>query len=258
MDDRHLVPPDLVPTKPRAEFVPSAARRMTVSVTVAIVQRQFTAIIDWLSNIKRVSWETPETPMPKLGMEPIRRRQLIEATIAAIHENGFPDATLQRISALAGVSTGIVHHYFHSKADLLEATMRQLATDVRAGTVDRLRHAKTPRDRVAAVIDGNLANNMLSPQGVTAWLAFCSQVHCNPSFRRVQQILIDRMHTNLAHALADLLPRDQADAIAEGLSILIDGLWLRAALSGGRFTPETARRIAHDCFAARLAQAQLN
>jgi transcriptional repressor BetI len=199
-----------------------------------------------------------ETPLPKLGMEPIRRRQLIEATIAAIHENGFADATLQRISALAGVSTGIVHHYFQSKADLLEATMRQLATDVRAGTVDRLRHAKTPRDRVAAVIDGNLATGVLSPQGVTAWLAFCSQVHCNPNFRRVQRILIDRMHTNLAHALAGLMPRKEADAIAEGLSIMIDGLWLRAALSDGRFTPDAARRIAHDWFNARLARAQLH
>jgi hypothetical protein len=74
----------------------------------------------------------------------------------------------------------------------------------------------------------------------------------------VQRILIDRMQTNLAHALTELMPRKEADAIAEGLSILIDGLWLRAALSDGHFTPDAARRIAHDWFAARLAQAQLH
>jgi transcriptional repressor BetI len=196
--------------------------------------------------------------MPKLGMEPIRRRQLIDATVAAIHENGFPDATVSRISALAGVSTGIVHHYFHSKADLLEATMRQLATGIRSVAVERLRQATTPRERIAAVIDGNLTTDALTPQGVTAWLAFCSQVHCNPRFRRVQQALIRRMHTNLAHALARLVPRDEADAVAEGLSILIDGLWLRAALSGGSFTSDHARRIAHDWLDARLATASKN
>ena len=54
--------------------------------------------------------------MPKVGMEPIRRRQLIEATITSIHEYGFADATVSRISAAAGVSTGIVHHYFDGKA----------------------------------------------------------------------------------------------------------------------------------------------
>ena len=196
--------------------------------------------------------------MPKLGMEPIRRRQLIDATIAAIHENGFPDATVSRISALAGVSTGIVHHYFDNKADLLEATMRQVANDIRAGAVERLRRARTPRERVAAVIDGNLSTEALSPQAVTAWLAFCAQVHCNASFRRVQRVLIDRMHSNIAHALRGLLPGPQADDIAEGLSILIDGLWLRAALSDKRFISERARRIAHDWLDARLATAQRN
>jgi transcriptional repressor BetI len=193
--------------------------------------------------------------MPKLGMEPIRRRQLIDATIAAIHENGFPDATVSRISALAGVSTGIVHHYFDNKADLLEATMRQVANDIRAGAVERLRRARTPRERVAAVIDGNLSTEALLPQAVTAWLAFCAQVHCNTSFRRVQRVLIARMHSNIAHALRGLLPGSQADDVAEGLSILIDGLWLRAALSDSRFNSQRARRIAHDWLDARLATA---
>ena len=73
--------------------------------------------------------------MPKLGMEPIRRRQLIDATIAAIDENGFADATISRISARAGVSTGVVHHYFRNKDDLLEATLRDLANTLRREVV---------------------------------------------------------------------------------------------------------------------------
>ena len=48
--------------------------------------------------------------MPKLGMAPIRRRQLIEAAIAVIHEDGFAQATVARIARRAGVSSGIVHH----------------------------------------------------------------------------------------------------------------------------------------------------
>ena len=37
--------------------------------------------------------------MPKLGMAPIRRKQLVEAAIAAIHEHGFANATVARIVA---------------------------------------------------------------------------------------------------------------------------------------------------------------
>ena len=57
--------------------------------------------------------------MPKLGMVPIRRRQLVEAAIAVIHEDGFTRATVARIAKYAGISSGMVHHYFKDKDDLL-------------------------------------------------------------------------------------------------------------------------------------------
>ena len=46
--------------------------------------------------------------MPKLGMQSIRQRQLIDATLAAINEVGMHDATIAQIARRAGVSTG--HH----------------------------------------------------------------------------------------------------------------------------------------------------
>ncbi len=50
--------------------------------------------------------------MPKLGMQSIRRRQLIDATLEAINEVGMHDATIAQIARRAGVSTGIISHYF--------------------------------------------------------------------------------------------------------------------------------------------------
>ena len=49
-------------------------------------------------------------------------RQLIAATITSIHEEGFANATISRISRTAGMSGGIVAHYFDDKAGLLAAT----------------------------------------------------------------------------------------------------------------------------------------
>ncbi|SQC93751.1 transcriptional regulator BetI [Cedecea neteri] len=46
--------------------------------------------------------------MPKKGMQPIRRRQLIDATLSAINEVGMHDATVAQIARRAGVSTGII------------------------------------------------------------------------------------------------------------------------------------------------------
>ncbi|MFO6427519.1 TetR family transcriptional regulator [Escherichia coli] len=45
--------------------------------------------------------------MPKLGMQSIRRRQLIDATLEAINEVGMHDATIAQIARRAGVSTAL-------------------------------------------------------------------------------------------------------------------------------------------------------
>ena len=59
--------------------------------------------------------------MPKLGMQPIRRRQLIQATLETIDDVGLADATIARIAKRAGVSAGIISHYFGGKDGLLDS-----------------------------------------------------------------------------------------------------------------------------------------
>lgn len=52
--------------------------------------------------------------MPKVGMQPIRRSQLIHATLEAVDQVGM-DASIALIARLAGVSNGIISHYFQDK-----------------------------------------------------------------------------------------------------------------------------------------------
>src|SRR5260221_8272531 len=95
--------------------------------------------------------------MPNLGMEPIRRRQLIDATITSIGRYGLADTTVQRISREAGVSSGIIHHYFGGKDELLEATMRRLLQGLHEDVVAALGKARSLEDRIVAIIDSNFA-----------------------------------------------------------------------------------------------------
>ncbi|WP_407026906.1 transcriptional regulator BetI [Cronobacter sakazakii] len=69
--------------------------------------------------------------MPKVGMQPIRRRQLIDATLSTINDVGINDATIAQIARRAGVSAGIISHYFKDKNGLLEATMRDITRQLR-------------------------------------------------------------------------------------------------------------------------------
>jgi TetR/AcrR family transcriptional regulator, transcriptional repressor of bet genes len=190
--------------------------------------------------------------MPKLGMEPIRRRQLIEATIAAIHEGGLAEATVSRIGHRAGLSPGIIHHYFEDKDELLEATMRALASDFRLGILKRVAREQEPRARLGALIEGYLAPEQLTPQAVAAWLAFSALVRTKPRFARIQRVIVRRLHSNLKHELSRVVSAAEAERIAEGLGTLLDGLWLRAATAPAGPDPAAARRLALDYLELQL------
>ena len=80
-------------------------------------------------------------------MEPVRRRALIDATISAIGDRGSLDVTMSDIAGRAGVSSGLAHHYFGAKDDLLQASMRyilaELASDLRAALAAAANPAST-------------------------------------------------------------------------------------------------------------------
>ncbi|RED49847.1 choline-binding transcriptional repressor BetI [Aestuariispira insulae] len=190
--------------------------------------------------------------MPKVGMEPIRRRQLIEATIESINEMGFGDTTVKQISARAGVSTGIIHHYFGGKEDLLEATMRKLLTDLREENVNRLSQCTDPKERVEAVIDANFSDRLFDIAPVTAWLAFWAQVPHSKRLRRLQQINKSRLHSSLRHALRQLVSEEDARKIAFGIDSIMDGLWVSCAVNGGTPTPAQSRELTRDYFYTQL------
>jgi TetR/AcrR family transcriptional regulator, transcriptional repressor of bet genes len=192
--------------------------------------------------------------MPKVGMEPIRRRQLIDATIVSIGRYGLADTTVRRISREAGVSSGIIHHYFGGKNELLEATMRRLLALLREDVVVQLGKARTLEERIIAIVASNFAVSQFQRGVITAWLAFWAQAPHVPALDRLQRINAKRLRSNLLYSLRRLLPRAQAEQTARGLAALIDGLWLRAALDGS-LDGEGARAIAGAYLRGQIAQA---
>ncbi|TVQ34719.1 MAG: transcriptional regulator BetI [Geminicoccaceae bacterium] len=173
--------------------------------------------------------------MPKLGMQDVRRRQLIEATCITVHRYGLGDTTVQRIAQEAGLSTGIVHHYFNGKGDLLAQTMRALLEDLRLDLVARLHAADGPQARLRAVLQANFAPSQFQPALVSTWLAFWAEAPHVPALGRLRRIYTRRTLANLRAPLRAVLPADAAVRTATSLAAMIDGCWLRAAQADGDF-----------------------
>ena len=63
---------------------------------------------------------------PKLGMAPVRREQIVRATIRCLARWGSAGLTMKRVAAEAAVSQGILHYYFRDKAAMLAAAARRV------------------------------------------------------------------------------------------------------------------------------------
>jgi len=174
--------------------------------------------------------------------EEARRVQLVEVTIDSLAEVGYVGTTLAVIARRAGVSAGLVAHYFGDKDTLLSAAFRTLARSLAARMRARLALAHTPRARVQAVIDTNLAPEEFDRRSGTAWLAFWGQVLHVEGLMRVQTAYQRRMLSNLRSDLRKLLPAAEAKSLAAMIAAMIDGVYLRAALSDWREADSASAR----------------
>ena len=195
--------------------------------------------------------------MPRSNAEDARKRQLIDATIAAIAEVGFAQATLAEIGRRAGASPGLVAHYFENKDGLLEATMRRLVGALRRTVSARLAPLSGPRERIQAVIDTNLDAAEFDRRTAMVWIAFWSQVPHSPRLARIQRAYQGRMESTLIHSFLAFTPRPEARRLASAVAAQIDGLWLRAALSQGEPEPAEAIAIASAFVDSQLALLRL-
>jgi TetR/AcrR family transcriptional repressor of bet genes len=156
-------------------------------------------------------------------------------------------ASVAVIGRAAGVSTGIIGHYFGGKDGLLEATMRFILKDL--ADITRATLDKAPKEdplvRVLAIVESNFSGGQVNPDVTSTWLAFWSRAMHDPALYRLQQVNEKRLLSYLRFELKRMLPADEAKSVAIAVAALIDGMWLRGALAKG-VDPQQAEGIIGD------------
>lgn len=177
--------------------------------------------------------------MPKLGMEPIRRAALMQATIDEIGAVGNLDVTVSAIAKRAGMSSALAHHYFGGKEQIFLAAMRHVLRAYGAEVRAALRCAKAPRARIEAVIRAGFSSTNFQTDVIAAWLNFYVLAQTSEDANRLLRIYQRRLHSNLVHDLRPLIG-DRAENAAARIAGLIDGSYLRQGLARGRAVPADA------------------
>lgn len=176
-----------------------------------------------------------------------RRAALIAAAIALISEGGPATATVRAIAERAGVTPGLIRHYFATKEALMRAAyahvmdaMTQASVEVVATAPDR------PQARLAVFVAASLRPPVVDPQAMGLWAGFLHQMRADDDMRAVHEA--SYLHyRDLLQGLIAALPRVadaaqlRADAIA--CNAVIDGLWLEGSALPDAFAPGELERI---------------
>ena len=169
--------------------------------------------------------------MPKLGMEPIRKAALVNATIVEIGRSGSLDVTVGQIAKRAGMSTALAHHYFGGKEAMFLAAMRHVLSLYGAEVRGALAVSNGDEGRLHAIVRASFSPTSFRREVVGAWLNFYVLAQTVPEARRLLAVYQRRLRSNLMAGLRPLVA-GRADVVARGLGALIDGVYLREALSG--------------------------
>jgi TetR/AcrR family transcriptional regulator, transcriptional repressor of bet genes len=190
--------------------------------------------------------------MPKVGMEPVRRKALIDAALLTIGQQGSLSVTMAEIAREAGVSSALAHHYFGSKEQLLLETVRSLLRDLREDVTAALTNAASPRERLSAILRVSFQEDQFAPGTIAAWLAFYAEAQRSEETRRLLVIYAKRLRSNLLSGLKRICPPDDAVRIAEGAAAMIDGLYIRQSLKSAPVSSSASVALIEDYLTVKL------
>ncbi|WP_269580989.1 TetR family transcriptional regulator C-terminal domain-containing protein [Roseibium sp. Sym1] len=173
-----------------------------------------------------------------------RRSSLMEATLVCIAQYGLTGATVRRITEEAGVTPGMVRHYFGSKNELITNAYAYLVGQLTSGAGERARQASGESGlQLRQFLLANLTTPNLSEDKVSLWATFIGRVKYEREFadihREGYRDFLNLLETLIEPVLQEHgLPHGgevcRRHAIA--LNGLIDGLWMEGSLDSGLYS----------------------
>ena len=186
---------------------------------------------------------------PRLGMAPVRREQIVRATIRCLARDGYAGLTMKRVAAEAAVSQGILHYYFRDKAAMLAAAARRVTVDLDRRVAAESRRARDARGRLRAVIRACLRTAVDNRDFWTVFIEFWGEAFHERRLAAVNRQAYARARRLIGAGLArgvatgEFRRIDVKEAAAVVLAVL-DGLSLQVTFDRGLMTLPRAVRTA--------------
>jgi TetR/AcrR family transcriptional repressor of bet genes len=187
------------------------------------------------------------------------RVSLLEATISSMASDGVAGSSIERITERAGVSRGLVRHYFGSKNRLLAEAFQLLADNFR-GMLGMLGEERPEADedsllRLRSAILPMFERLKGGIEYQYAWLGFWALARSDSEIQRLNNALYEEIGAYLSELIAAAAAQQNHDvdatAAGRGLAAMMEGAWLHSLIGVDGVTPHEAERLCLD-YASRL------
>jgi AcrR family transcriptional regulator len=184
-------------------------------------------------------------------MRPVRREQIVQATIRCLAREGYAALTMKKVAREARVSQGILHYYFESKRAILIAALETVTADLDARMAARIREARDARGRLRAVIRSCLALAEDNREFWAVFVEFWGEMMHDRELQQVNAALYRRFRRMLGALIGQgaregtfrRVPPEDAGAV---VLALLDGLSLQRAFDPRALTLDRATRACED------------
>lgn len=188
----------------------------------------------------------PHIPAFKREEPDARRQSLVEACARVLARDGIGGASVRSIALEAGVSAGLVSHYFPGVDALVAATYVHTGARVDAALAAAMAAAgPEPRARLEAYVTASFAAPIADPELLATWIAFWSLVRSRSEIARLHDEQYGGFRGQLEMLLAACgVAHAELRRTAIAIAALVDGLWLELCLSPQEIAPAEAATIA--------------
>ena len=185
-------------------------------------------------------------PIPRRAEPDVRRQSLIAACARVLAREGAAGTSVRVIAREAGVSPGLITHYFTGIEALIAATYADVDQTVRAAMEVAVAAAGTdPRARLDAFVTASFVPPIADRALLATWIAFWSLVSARADIARQHDDQYAAYRARLTEMLdACGVAPDRLRLAAITLAAVVDGLWLELCLSPGCFSAQEAGVIA--------------
>lgn len=187
-----------------------------------------------------------------------RRDALMGAALELVAEGGVAGATVRAIAERAGVTPGLIRHYFDGKDELIRAAYAMVMDRMTEESEAAAETGRDPVARIAAFVAASLRPPVMDPERVGMWAGFLHQTRRDPAMKSVHRSTYLGYRDRLQALILDLpgcKDPETARALAIACNGVIDGLWLEGGALPEAFGDGEVERIGLSAVGAILGVA---